>query len=491
MSKSDNLTDFLTDIADAIREKKGISNKINPQNFSAEIRSIEGGGSSGGGGDVNPSAQAGDVNFIDYNGTILHSFGKDDFLGLSDMPELPSKEGLICQGWNYTISDAKNYVSKYGALDIGATYITDDGKTRLYIKINSPGRMTIPLYFSQTVANGVTIDWGDGSATQTLNDTGNVITSHTYAEIGEYIISLDATSGCTLGLGHQLDGYCVMGSTANDGKVYLAMLRKVEIGKNVTSINDYAFLQCRTFKSVTIPNSVLSIGANAFKSCNAITNVVIPNSVTSIGDSAINSCYNISIISIPNSVTSIGKTALGYCYSLTRVVIPDSITSISDYLFYYCYILSSLTIPDSVTSVGEYAFAYCNAISSIVIPEGLTQIRPCTFQSCYSLARVVIPNSVTSIINYAFRYCYALPSIAMPSGLTKLSVETFDKCLGMAYYDFRQCKSIPTINSSSVFNEIPSDCKIVVPDNLYNSWKSATNWSSLASKIVKASEFNG
>lgn len=43
MSKRDNLTDFLTDVANAIREKKGSSEKINPQNFSEEIRSIESG----------------------------------------------------------------------------------------------------------------------------------------------------------------------------------------------------------------------------------------------------------------------------------------------------------------------------------------------------------------------------------------------------------------------------------------------------------------
>ena len=44
MAKNDNLMDFLTDIANTIREKKGITNKINPQDFSAEIASIESGG---------------------------------------------------------------------------------------------------------------------------------------------------------------------------------------------------------------------------------------------------------------------------------------------------------------------------------------------------------------------------------------------------------------------------------------------------------------
>lgn len=40
MAKNDNLTDFLTDVADAIREKKGTTDKINPQEFSNEIKGI-------------------------------------------------------------------------------------------------------------------------------------------------------------------------------------------------------------------------------------------------------------------------------------------------------------------------------------------------------------------------------------------------------------------------------------------------------------------
>ena len=40
MAKTDNLTDFLTGVADAIRTKKGTTAKINPQNFETEIGSI-------------------------------------------------------------------------------------------------------------------------------------------------------------------------------------------------------------------------------------------------------------------------------------------------------------------------------------------------------------------------------------------------------------------------------------------------------------------
>ena len=413
MAKNNNLTDFLTDVADAIRTKKGTTAKINPQDFSNEIASIPAGGSA--------AVSKSDVNFYDYDGTLLHSYSKDEFLALSALPDLPTREGLTCQGWNYTLAKAKEYVTSYDILDIGATYITDDGKTRLYIRIATKGRMTVPLYFSQTVANGVTIDWGDGSATKTLTGTGNKNTSHTYASIGDYIITLKVTSG-VLSLGNGSSAYSVMGSTGNDGKVYCNMLQKAEIGSNVTSI-----------------------GNSAFKNCSSLSSIVIPGGVTSIENSAFQNCYSLSSIVIPSNVTSIGNSAFQYCYSL-----------------------SSINIPDGVTSIGNSAFDGCYSLSSINIPEGVTSIGNSAFKNCYSLSSIVIPSNVTSIGNLAFSYC-----------------------TGMSYYDFRASQSVPTLSNTNAFNNIPSDCKIVVPDSLHSSWTTATNWSTYKSKIVKASNFNG
>lgn len=48
MAKTDNLQDYLTDLANAIREKKGTTGLINPQDFASEIASIETGGDGGG-----------------------------------------------------------------------------------------------------------------------------------------------------------------------------------------------------------------------------------------------------------------------------------------------------------------------------------------------------------------------------------------------------------------------------------------------------------
>ena len=70
-----------------------------------------------------------DVNFYDYDGTLLHSYSASEFLMLSSLPENPSHSGLTAQGWNWTLSDAKTYVNKYGGLIIGQLYTTTDGMT--------------------------------------------------------------------------------------------------------------------------------------------------------------------------------------------------------------------------------------------------------------------------------------------------------------------------------------------------------------------------
>ena len=412
-----------------------------------------------------PTASPKAVNFRDYDGTVLFSYTKDEFLALKELPPLPTQEGLTCQGWNYSFEDAKAYVSEYGVLEVGATYITDDGKTRLYISVPK-GRQDVPLYVSQTVANGVTIDWGDGSATETLSGSGNVNTTHHYNEIGDYVISLDVADGCTLGLGHNSFSYCVMGSISNNGKVYCNMLQRVKIGKGAISIGDYAFYSCTSLASIVIPQGVTTIGAGSFTNCYSLASIVFPQSVTSIGN-AFSSCISLASIVIPQGVTRIGSLFNG-CSSLSSVTIPQGVTRIDANAFNGCSSLSSVTIPQGVTTIGSNMFYGCYPLASIMIPQGVTTIGDYAFYSCYSMASIVIPQSVTTIYNSAFYGCH-----------------------GMAFYDFRAFTSVPSLSATSAFNSIPSDCKIVVPDALYDEWIAATNWSTYASKIVKASEFNG
>lgn len=79
--------------------------------------------------------------------------------------------------------------------------------------------------------------------------------------------------------------------------------------------------------------------------------------------------------------------------------------------------------------------------------------------------------------------------MSIPSGVTYISDYAFSYCTYMLYYDFRNHESVPTLKNTNAFSSIPSDCKIVVPDALYDEWIAATNWSTYAANIVKSSEF--
>ena len=240
------------------------------------------------GGETPASANWNDVTFIDYDGSVLYSYSLAEAQALTELPTLPSHDGLVCQGWNWTLEAIK---ALNRPVTVGAMYITDDGATRLHIRIATVGRMTVPLYIGQTVANGVSIDWGDGSTAETLSGTGNVNTSHTYADPGDYIISLMPQDGCTLSLGSGASSYCVIGSTGNNNIVYCNMLQDVSIGKNVTSIGNSAFYGCYSLASITIPSGVTSIDTYAFYDCYSLASITIPSGVTSIGTYAFYRCY--------------------------------------------------------------------------------------------------------------------------------------------------------------------------------------------------------
>ena len=450
-----NTTD-LTKVASAIREKGGTSDSlVYPDGFVTAIGNIQTGGTT-------PGAP-GDITFYDYDGTIVTSWTLAELATKTALPDYPSHEGLICQGWNWSLADLKTTNRK---MNVGVMYITDDGKTRIYIRLEE-GR-TSPML--GVCPNGtVTVDWGDGTTPDTLTGTSTSVVqwtpNHAYAVPGEYVIELtvDGTMDFYNGFSSTQGCAILRYSSGSDARnyVYQSSVQKIEIGNGVTSIKFYAFNGCYSLASITIPDGVTSIGDSAFTSCYSLASITIPNSVTSIGDSAFYSCRSLASITIPDGVTSIRASVFTNCDSLASITIPNSVTSIGENAFSSCWSLASITIPNSVTSIGKAAFSVCQSLASITIPDGVTSIGASVFNSCYSLASITIPDGVTSIGQYAFNGCYCV-----------------------AFYDFTACTTVPTLANTNAFTNIPADCQIRVPASLVDEWKAATNWSTYASHIV-------
>ena len=117
----------------------------------------------------------------------------------------------------------------------------------------------------------------------------------------------------------------------------------------------------------------------------------------------------------------------------------------------------------NATSIGQNAFRSCSKLTSVSFPNA-TSIGNTAFSSCSNLTEASFPNA-TSIGNNAFSSC---------SNLTTIYVGT-------------NISTVCTLSSTTALGKCTNLTNIYVPASLVNSYKSATNWSSYASKIKAAS----
>ena len=291
-----------------------------------------------------PSSGGGNVegvSFIDYDGTIVETWALSDLANKTELPTPPVHDRLVFQQWNWTLEDIKAANSE---MVVGALYTTVSGLTEFHIRVTKASGLAIVC---NMVGNK---NWGDG--------TEDALTSHTYADYGDYIITCD--------------GNTIVAKVMGDTVVVRQTLLRVFIPNSVTIIRASAFNNCRALQSVSIPNSVTGIGDNAFNNCRALQSVSIPNSVTSIEDNAFNSCYALQSVSIPNSVKSIGDNTFNNCYALQSISIPNSVTSIGNSAFNNCdaseYDFSKFS---RVPSLGPDAFKGIFSSTKILVPSAL------------------------------------------------------------------------------------------------------------------------
>lgn len=404
-----------------------------------------------------------DVTFIDYDGTVLYAYTIDEAKALTELPPLPSREGLICQGWNYDLSTIQSYDRP---VTVGAMYTTDDGTTRIHIHLEE-GR-TAPM-LGVCPLGTVEVDWGDGTPHDTLTGASPYTVvwtqNHQYAQPGDYVIRLTVTDEMGFyGRSSANESAAILRySNGEDTRNYAYRLavREINIGSGVTAIGQYAFARCEALTRISIPREVTEIDTYAFYYSFGFSCIVIPDGVTEIPNYMCQCCYNLAKISLPHGLVSIGKYAFGTCQDLPTVVIPNSVTSIGDYAFTACYNLRKIVVPDAVTMFGCGIHTFCYAMADVILLEGLTSVGEEMFSMCRGLSRIVFPASMTSI-----------------------AVDAFEKCYGVRCFDFTACATVPELEDASAFDGIAGDCQLLVPAALYDEWIAADEWESLADYIV-------
>ena len=204
-----------------------------------------------------------------------------------------------------------------------------------------------------------------------------------------------------------------------------------------------------------------------------LTAIVAPNTVTTIGVRAFLLCYALTSVSLPTA-TTIGDYAFDECYALTSVSLPAA-TTIGEGAFLLCYALTSVSLP-AATTIGDYAFDECYALTSVSLPAATT-IGEGAFLMCYALTSVSLP-AATTIGDDAFGECYALTSVSLPAATT-IGDRVFYYCEALAVVDFgATLSSVPTLGVGEFYN-VPTTCKMIVPNALYDRWIAASGWEDL------------
>lgn len=169
--------------------------------------------------------------------------------------------------------------------------------------------------------------------------------------------------------------------------------------------------------------------------------------------------------------------------------------------------ITSVSAPDLTAQVVAHAFRECTSLTTASLPK-VQNINSHTFYGCTNLESVYLP-SVTTVTGYNFYNCTKLQMICLPKltetgnaatgsdfarGCTSLKTADLNKVVridpncfnGDTVFDtlILRRATVTTLNNVNAFTGTPfasggTGGTIYVPSALINSYKSATNWSTL------------
>ncbi|WP_259326120.1 leucine-rich repeat domain-containing protein [Bacteroides cellulosilyticus] len=179
------------------------------------------------------------------------------------------------------------------------------------------------------------------------------------------------------------------------------------------------------------------------------------------------------------------------CTSLKKASVNNN-QALTYRMFYGCTSLEEVELATSVVGLYECKtssmFEECSSLRNITLPIDLTRLGSNMFHNCTSLEELDIPATVTDIGYGVANGCSNLKRII--NRAVSVSVYTgnyaFGNCPNLTEMIILQ-ETPPTLGYGSFYKT--DNCIFYVPDSVVATYKSASGWSGMASRIKPLSEY--
>lgn len=503
MARTNNLTNFLTDVADSIREKTGKSDPIACEDFDTEIESISGGSS------ARLPSEYQEVEYISGTGTqYINTLYKPN----QDTKTEISVETINLNGTFVPFGTRENARLDYvlGINFNSKNYIQYNTNTAIYSEGSSSSLLNTKfiarldknigrITYNDTNIDIVPTTTSDFSCNTNLylgclNNNGNT----------QYLSPSYKLYYCKIWEDGTLIKYLIPCYRKSDDEIGLydlvnnVFLINAGTGTFVKGNNHDTPLLNLQYKTMTIiSNKITNItadtGYDGLSEVEIITDVPTGGDTPSVG--TIFSDWDSS--GYPHTARYGGKNTLGSYYFATQsngtygitsklenVILSDEVTQINNYAFNYCTSLVGV-VAKNVSTIGQGAFYYNNKLASLpscssngvtfganafqgcallnisTIPSNVTSIGNSCFQSCTAITISEIPTTVTNVGNSAFYGCTGITSLTLHS-TTTLGGSVFCGCTGLVTVTldgstfnlpsnvFQQCTNLSTIDTTKL-----------------------------------------
>lgn len=220
------------------------------------------------------------------------------------------------------------------------------------------------------------------------------------------------------------DTYSVKGASNLSGYVVIPSKHN---GKVVTTIDASAFEGNRYITGAFVPDTITTIGDYAF-AASSIVRIDLGKDVTTIDSFAFYGCEDLYAVDNNSDLfLRIGNTVPGYLTYYAKMLVggnggdtdiayvSDEYIQHEDFLWRYwagrrqivAYIGTEETTTLPLTDMGgnSYELFQMRGVRDVTIPEGITSLAENAFSYCDTIVYLAIPSSVTSIGKNAFTGC--------------------------------------------------------------------------------------